>query len=254
MCRWAARVIRKVPRRCTRITVSQSVPDILNSKLSRSTPALLTSTVGAPRVSTTSPTTRSTASSSLTSAANAAARTPRAASRSAVSLAVASSMSRHATAIPSAPRRSAMAAPMPRPAPVTMATTCSGGVYVVSAVMRLFLPSTPRGQPGASGVGDHRPALPADGDPEAVRGEEPRRTRLVERVERCDLEACPSDQVHDRPGQVATAEHPLVQRLETALGASHLLVGGQSVLEEVQRRPRPEHPPELTQRGVDVGD
>ena len=40
--------------------------------------------------------------------------------------------------MPSAASRSAMAAPIPRPAPVTIATTCSGGVYVVSAVMVPF--------------------------------------------------------------------------------------------------------------------
>jgi hypothetical protein len=62
------------------------------------------------------------------------------------------------------------------------------------------------------------------------------------------------DQVHDRPGQVAAPEDPLVQRLETALGASHLLVRGQPVLDEVQRGCRLQHPPELVQRGDDVGD
>ena len=46
MCFCAARVIRNEPRRCTPITVSQSVSVILNSRLSRVTPALLTSTVG----------------------------------------------------------------------------------------------------------------------------------------------------------------------------------------------------------------
>src|SRR6202043_1145522 len=45
---WQARDIRNAPFRWTHITVSQSDSDILNSRLSRVTPALLTSTVGPP--------------------------------------------------------------------------------------------------------------------------------------------------------------------------------------------------------------
>ena len=45
---WQARDIRNAPRRCTFMTVSQSASLILNSRLSLSTPALFTSTVGAP--------------------------------------------------------------------------------------------------------------------------------------------------------------------------------------------------------------
>ena len=41
MCFCVARVIRKLPRRCTSITVSQSSSDILNSRLSRSTPGVV---------------------------------------------------------------------------------------------------------------------------------------------------------------------------------------------------------------------
>ena len=44
--------------------------------------------------------------------------------------------------MPSAPSRSAIAAPMPRPAPVTIATTGVGGLYVVSAVMCTFYPAS----------------------------------------------------------------------------------------------------------------
>ena len=54
-------LIRNAPRRCTFMTMSQSVSVILNSMLSRVTPALLTSTVGAPS----SAATRSTAASHL---------------------------------------------------------------------------------------------------------------------------------------------------------------------------------------------
>ena len=43
-----ARLIRNAPRKCTPMTVSQSSSVILNSRLSRITPALLTSTAGGP--------------------------------------------------------------------------------------------------------------------------------------------------------------------------------------------------------------
>src|SRR5436309_1175279 len=48
-----ARVMRKAPLRCTFMTMSQSVSDILNSMLSRVTPALFTRTTGAPSSSAT---------------------------------------------------------------------------------------------------------------------------------------------------------------------------------------------------------
>src|SRR5579875_1892392 len=125
MCFCTVRVIRNAPRRCTASTVSQSSSVILNSRLSRITPALFTSTVGAPRPLATRPTAASTWSRLLTSAATASARPP----ASVISLTVpaqeASSRSSTPTAIPSAARRRAVAAPMPRAAPVTMATRCS---------------------------------------------------------------------------------------------------------------------------------
>ena len=70
MCCWVARLIRKAPRRWTLITESQSTVDILNSRLSRVMPALLTSTVGAPRSDATRSTADCTAASSATSAAD----------------------------------------------------------------------------------------------------------------------------------------------------------------------------------------
>ena len=53
MCFCTARLNRNAPRRWTAITVSQSSSVILNSRLSRGTPALLTSTVGGPSSSAT---------------------------------------------------------------------------------------------------------------------------------------------------------------------------------------------------------
>src|SRR3954469_15945215 len=117
-----ARVIRKAPRRCTFRTVSQSDSLILNSMLSRVTPALLTSTVGPPSSAAIRSTAAVTCSASLTSAPAARPVPPAASIVSTVPLAWPSSRSRTATANPSAASRIAVAAPMPRAAPVTMAT------------------------------------------------------------------------------------------------------------------------------------
>src|SRR3954447_17424136 len=117
-----ARLIRKAPRRCTFMTMSQSVSVILNSMLSRVTPALFTSTVGPPSSAATRSTAACTCSGSLTSAPTASAFPPAASMASTVPLAEDSSRSRTATANPSWANRSAVAAPMPRAAPVTMAT------------------------------------------------------------------------------------------------------------------------------------
>ena len=76
MCCWVARLIRKAPRRWTLITESQSTVDILNSRLSRVMPALLTSTVGAPRSEATRSTADCTAASSATSVETAMALPP----------------------------------------------------------------------------------------------------------------------------------------------------------------------------------
>src|SRR5579859_5038518 len=133
---WTARLIRNAPRRCTPSTVSQSSSVILNSRLSRITPALLTSTVGAPS----SPATRSTAASTwsrwLTSAPTANARPPASAISFTVPAQAASSRSRTPTAIPSAASLRAVAAPMPRAAPVTIATVCVTDVSPLFATGR----------------------------------------------------------------------------------------------------------------------
>src|ERR1700691_2271472 len=119
-----ARLIRNAPRRCTPSTVSQSSSVILNSRLSRITPALLTSTVGPPSSLATRSTAASTWSRWLTSAPTATARPPASAISFTVPAQPASSRSRTPTAIPSAASLSAVAAPMPRAEPVTIATVC----------------------------------------------------------------------------------------------------------------------------------
>src|SRR4051812_16632231 len=117
-----ARVIRNAPLRCTFMTMSQSSSDILNSMLSRVTPALLISTVGAPSSSATRATAASTWAGSLTSAPTAIARPPADSIASTVPFAEPSSRSSTPTAKPSSASRRAVAAPIPRAAPVTMAT------------------------------------------------------------------------------------------------------------------------------------
>src|SRR3984957_17857323 len=135
MCFCTARLIRKAPRRCTPSTVSQSSSLILNSRLSRITPALLTSTVGAPSSATTRSTAALTCSLLLTSAPTATARPPASAISFTVPAHAVSSRSRTATAIPSAASLRAVAAPMPRAEPVTIA------ILSVTELSPFYLPN-----------------------------------------------------------------------------------------------------------------
>src|ERR1035437_8585854 len=155
MCFWAARVIRNAPRRCTPRTVSQSSSDILKIKLSLSTPALLTRTAGGPSSATTLPTAASTWSAWLTSAPTANARPPADVIASTVGSQALASRSSTATASPSVARRRAVAAPIPRAAPVMMATRCA------SCGMSCF--SFLGGIPGVAGVLAGRAAVRPQG-------------------------------------------------------------------------------------------
>ena len=56
------------------------------------------------------------------------------------------------------------------------------------------------------------------------------------------------------PGDVATTEHRLRERLDAMLPSGDLLVGGVAVFDEVERAGRLEHPADLGQSGVHVGD
>ncbi len=125
MWRCVARDIRKAPRRCTPRTTSQSSAVILKSRLSRVTPALLISTVGAPSSSATRATAVATASSSATSAPTPRALPPAETIASTVAPQAAASRSSTATANPSLASLLATAAPMPRAAPVTIAVLFS---------------------------------------------------------------------------------------------------------------------------------
>src|SRR6266542_6255899 len=92
------------------------------------------------------------------------------------------------------------------------------------------------------------------GNAERVGAAELRSALLVERVEFGDLEARRRQQVDDRAGEVAPAEHALLEWLQPSLPALYRLVRGQAVLDEVQRAARLEHPTELTQGGRNVRD
>ncbi len=97
------------------MTASQSSSVILKSRLSRVTPALLTSTSMRPSSSTTRATAACTDAASLTSQARPTAE--EAPSPAAVAAAAPSSRSSTATAAPSSANRWAVAAPIPRGAP-----------------------------------------------------------------------------------------------------------------------------------------
>ena len=69
---------------------------------------------------------------------------------------------------------------------------------------------------------------------EGVGARELRGALLVEDVEFFDGEARGRQQVHDGPGEVASADKPLLQRVKSPLPAADPLIRGQPVLEEVQ--------------------
>jgi hypothetical protein len=75
------------------------------------------------------------------------------------------------------------------------------------------------------------------GGAEGVGYREFRRALLIEDVEFVDGKARGGQQVNDGPGEVAAAEHALLQWVESSLPAAHILVGGQPVLQEVQGSP-----------------
>ena len=121
MYSWQAFVMRKLPSRCTASTFWKSCSGILNRRLSRMMPALLTKTVGGPSSSAVFFTAACTCSSSDTSAPMPMASPPAALIASTVSRVSSSFRSNTATLCPSAARRFAVAAPIPRAAPVTIA-------------------------------------------------------------------------------------------------------------------------------------
>src|SRR5215207_3601527 len=112
---------RKLPLRCTSSTLSQSSSLILNERLSRNSPALLTRMSIRPKRCTISSNAFSTCCALDTSQAIAIASDPTASTASTVSWQASAERSRTATFAPSCASRMASAAPMPRAAPVTIA-------------------------------------------------------------------------------------------------------------------------------------
>src|SRR4029077_13049410 len=90
------------------------------------------------------------------------------------------------------------------------------------------------------------------GGAEGVRREELRGAGLVELVAFEDLEACVGEQVGDRSREVTAAEQPLLHWFETVLPTLHLVVGSETVLDEVQSPAGLQDSAELCQRGGDV--
>src|SRR5690348_5170406 len=114
-------------------------------------PALLIRTTGGPSSAATLPTAVATCSASLTSAPTATARPPPAVIASTVGPQAPTSRSSTPTAMPSEASRLAVAAPMPRAAPVTMATRDdSVGICWFSLVV---IPASPGGRPPGTPVG-----------------------------------------------------------------------------------------------------
>src|SRR5690606_22066527 len=161
--------MRKAPLRCTPSTASQSSSDILNSRLSRVIPALLTRMCRPPSSSTTRCTAASTDAASATSQPTPIALVaPRSA---AVAAACNSSRSSTATAAPSCAKRRAVPAPMPRAAPVTITTRSWKRVMssTLSSARKGRTPPSPGERTGsgttvgrASGGDDGRAALVRD--------------------------------------------------------------------------------------------
>src|SRR5215210_66098 len=118
---WAALEQRKLPLRCTSSTLSQSSSLILNERLSRNSPALLTRMSIRPKRWAISSKAFSTCCALDTSQAIAIASAPAASTASTVSWQESADRSRSATFAPSCASRMASAAPMPRAAPVTTA-------------------------------------------------------------------------------------------------------------------------------------
>src|SRR5215208_2460154 len=133
---------RKLPLRCTSSTLSQSSSLILNERLSRNSPALLTRMSIRPKRWAISSNAFSTCCALDTSQAMAIASDPAASTASTVSFQASADRSKTATFAPSCASRMASAAPMPRAAPVTTAVRPSSLKVHLSRL--LTLPSTPK--------------------------------------------------------------------------------------------------------------
>src|SRR5207248_1416297 len=96
------------------------------------------------------------------------------------------------------------------------------------------------------------PLLVRHGDAERGSAGEPRRAVLIEGVEFLDREAGGRNELDDWTSEMASAEEPLLYRVEPSLPATYRLVRRQAVLDEVQAPAWLENTPQLAQGGSDV--
>src|SRR3989454_333413 len=141
----AARVMRNAPRRLTSMTRSQSSSFMRTRRPSRMTPALLTRMSTRPNRCLAASTNRSASSRITASATTPRTAPPRASSSLAERWSRSASRPETTTAAPSSASNVAIARPMPRLPPVTIATRPSRGpFYTASPRLRLRLALRPR--------------------------------------------------------------------------------------------------------------
>lgn len=96
--------------------------------------------------------------------------------------------------------------------------------------------------------------LRRDGDVKGIGAKRLRSTVLVEHIDLGDREAGSGQQVGDRTCQMTSTEDTLLDRFEPVLPALNVLVGSETVLDEMQRPTRLEHPAHLRECHRNVRD
>src|SRR4051794_11034782 len=81
-----------------------------------------------------------------------------------------------------------------------------------------------------------------------------RRQAHLRVVQRVDLEAGAGDEAVDGPVEAAPAEHAALDGVEPVLPALHLGRRVQAVLHEVQPPTGPQHPADLAEGAIEIGD
>src|SRR5213592_3631184 len=140
----AARVMRNAPRRLTSMTWSQSSSFMRTRRPSRMTPALLTRMSTRPNRCLAASTRRSASSRLAASAATPRTAPPCASSSFAERWSRSASRPETTTAAPSSASNAAIARPMPRPPPVTIATRPSRAPFVIGSPRLRLSPARPR--------------------------------------------------------------------------------------------------------------
>jgi len=97
----------------------------------------------------------------------------------------------------------------------------------------------------------HYPGLTAAPPSEPTPG---LRSNAVALIDIIECEAGAPDQGDGITGEMTAIGHPALERFQTALPRCHARVRSKAVLEEVESASWTEHPEDLRQGGVDVGD